>query len=103
MCTDVSYIKYGKKNILYLSAIIDLYNKKIIAYKTSKVQNINLIRNTLKQLPSHLILNSILHADRGSINTSFKYKKTLLKMGLLVSYSKKVLSIAELSYRVFLI
>lgn len=45
--TDISYIKTAQ-GFLYLSVIRDLYDRSIVAYKTSTVQNINLVLNTIK-------------------------------------------------------
>ena len=45
--TDISYIKTAQ-GFLYLSVIRDLYDRSIVAYKTSTVQNINLVLNTIR-------------------------------------------------------
>lgn len=45
--TDISYIKTAQ-GFLYLSVIRDLYDRSIVAYKTSTIQNINLVLNTIK-------------------------------------------------------
>lgn len=45
--TDISYIKTAQ-GFLYLSVIRDLYDRSIVAYKTSTIQNINLVLNTIR-------------------------------------------------------
>jgi len=45
--TDISYIRTSQ-GFLYLSVIRDLYDLSIVAYKTSTIQNINLVLSTIK-------------------------------------------------------
>ena len=45
--TDISYIK-TEEGFIYLSIIRDLYDNSIVAYKTSKVQTIKLVLDTIK-------------------------------------------------------
>lgn len=45
--TDISYIKTAQ-GFLYLSVIRDLYDRSIIVYRISTIQNINLVFNTIK-------------------------------------------------------
>ncbi|MEE1281156.1 MAG: IS3 family transposase [Acutalibacteraceae bacterium] len=45
--TDISYIHTGQ-GVLYLSVIRVLFDNSIVAYKTSKTQNIQLVLNTIK-------------------------------------------------------
>ena len=45
--TDISYI-HTQQGVLYLSVIRDLYDNSIVAYKTSKTQNVQLVLNTIK-------------------------------------------------------
>jgi len=47
-CTDVTYLVY-KGYRSYLSSIIDLYDKKIVAYVISKFNNNKLVMDTLNQ------------------------------------------------------
>ncbi|WP_017193378.1 IS3 family transposase, partial [Vaccinium witches'-broom phytoplasma] len=50
LCADVTYLLYGRNPFLYLSAIMDLYNREIIAYTIADKQDLSLVMNTLEQL-----------------------------------------------------
>ena len=46
--TDITYLKYDNgRKIMYLSAIKDLYNREIIAYKISDSLDISFVEQTL--------------------------------------------------------
>ncbi|WP_320047777.1 DDE-type integrase/transposase/recombinase [uncultured Ilyobacter sp.] len=60
---------------MYLSSILDLWNKKIVAYEFRDTMNFELVTDTLekaylKQAPEKGI---ILHSDQGSQYTSNSY------------------------------
>ncbi len=64
--TDISYIPTGQ-GFLYLSVIRDLYDRSIVAYKTSTVQTINLVLNTIKaaKRKEKVTAELQLHSDQG--------------------------------------
>ena len=72
--TDISYIKTSQ-GFLYLSVIRDLYDLSIVAYKTSTVQNINLVLNTIKaaKKKEKVTAELQLHSDQGFQYTSQPY------------------------------
>ena len=72
--TDISYIKTSQ-GFLYLSVIRDLYDRSIVAYKTSTVQNINLVLNTIKAAKrKEKVTGELqLHSDQGFQYTSQPY------------------------------
>ena len=72
--TDISYIKTGQ-GFLYLSVIRDLYDRSIVAYRTSTVQNINLVLNTIKaaKRKEKVTKELQLHSDQGFQYTSQAY------------------------------
>ena len=72
--TDISYIKTAQ-GFLYLSVIRDLYDRSVVAYKTSTVQNINLVLNTIKAAKrKEKITGELqLHSDQGFQYTSQPY------------------------------
>ena len=72
--TDISYIKTSQ-GFLYLSVIRDLYDLSIVAYKTSTVQNINLVLNTIKaaKKKEKVTAELQLHSDQGFQYTSQAY------------------------------
>jgi len=72
--TDISYIKTSQ-GFLYLSVIRDLYDLSIVSYKTSTVQNINLVLNTIKaaKKKEKVTAELQLHSDQGFQYTSQPY------------------------------
>ena len=72
--TDISYIRTSQ-GFLYLSVIRDLYDRSIVAYKTSTVQNINLVLNTIKaaKRKEKVTGEMQLHSDQGFQYTSQPY------------------------------
>ena len=72
--TDISYIRTSQ-GFLYLSVIRDLYDRSVVAYKTSTVQNINLVLNTIKaaKAKEKVTAELQLHSDQGFQYTSQPY------------------------------
>ena len=72
--TDISYIRTSQ-GFLYLSVIRDLYDRSIVAYKTSTVQNINLVLNTIRaaKAKEKVTAELQLHSDQGFQYTSQQY------------------------------
>lgn len=73
--TDITYI-ITPGGTLYLSAIRDLYDQYIVAYKTSTRQDYDLVGRTIKaalaaECPSGTV---ILHSDQGGQYRSFDYR-----------------------------
>ena len=46
--TDITYLIFNNKRA-YLSTILDLYDRKVVAYKNSKFNNIQLVNDTLNE------------------------------------------------------
>lgn len=86
LVTDITYLPFGSK-MLYLSSIMDLYNREIIAYTIGDKQDVNLVLDTLNQVPS--LEQCILHSDQGSVYTSHAYQKSVTKKGITMSMSRK--------------
>ncbi|WP_338956476.1 IS3 family transposase [Spiroplasma endosymbiont of Polydrusus cervinus] len=89
--TDITYIKiYKQKYFLYLSTIIDLYDKRIIAYEISFKNNTELVMNTLLKAVKNKKLNGlILHSDQGIQYRTTKYNKFCENLGIRISMSRK--------------
>jgi len=47
-CTDITYLIWGNKRV-YLSTIIDLYDRHVVAYQISKRNDIKLVIDTLNK------------------------------------------------------
>lgn len=84
LLTDITQIQCvdGK---LYISAILDCYNGEIVALEMRNNMKKELCIDTIKQLSN--VRNAVLHSDRGSQYTSFEFKETLRKKGIIQSLS----------------
>ena len=89
-CTDITYLTWGNKRA-YLSTIIDLYDRRVVAYQISKFNNIPLVINTLtKALEIEKDVHGlIIHSDQGFQYTSFEYKAICASKGISISMSRK--------------
>lgn len=88
--TDVTeFSLFGKK--LYLSPIMDLYNREIISYDVSEratfCQTIRMLDHALKDLPDKHEL--ILHSDQGWQYQMARYQLLLRDKGISQSMSRK--------------
>ena len=88
--TDISYIKTAQ-GFLYLSVIRDLYDRSIVAYKTSTVQNINLVLNTIRAAKrKEKVTGELqLHSDQGYQYTSHGYFKLIQSYNIIPSMSRR--------------
>ncbi|MCC9090743.1 IS3 family transposase, partial [Bacillus pumilus] len=63
--TDITYIACQHR-FYYLSAIQDLYNNEIVAWKLSKRNDLELVMKTLESLTSQRdVKGAVLHSDQG--------------------------------------
>lgn len=87
--TDVTEFKYGNAQKAYLSAILDLHDRSIVAYVLGHSNNNSLVFKTLdlalKATPGN---TPMLHSDRGFQYTSLDFKKRLDAYGLTQSMSR---------------
>jgi transposase InsO family protein len=90
--TDVTEFKYyigNEVRKLYLSAILDLYDRRIIAYKIGDSNNNELVFTTFDEARS-LYPNAkpLLHSDRGFQYTNRVFHQKLLDAGMTQSMSR---------------
>lgn len=88
--TDITYIIHNGKRA-YLSSIMDLYTRNIIAYEIGYHMDNKLVMDTLnkairKQKDVHGV---ILHSDQGFQYTSNEYKAICESNGIIISMSHK--------------
>ena len=88
-CTDITYIWTAEDGWVYLSSIIDLFSRRIIAWKLSKTMEIKFVLETIKLAKKRRMLKEpcILHSDRGIHYTCKQYKNYV--KDFIRSYSKK--------------
>ncbi len=88
--SDITYIKVANY-WCYLCIIIDLFSRKIIAYRIGKSANAKLVMDCfneafkIRKQPSGLMF----HSDRGTQYTSFFFRTLLENCNVVQSFSKK--------------
>jgi transposase InsO family protein len=89
-CTDITYLIWNNKRA-YLSTIIDLYDRKVVAYEVSKFNNTQLVIDTINQAITKRkdVHGLIIHSDQGFQYTSFEYKAICESNGIIISMSRK--------------
>jgi putative transposase len=88
--TDVTeFSLFGKK--LYLSPILDLYNREIVSFSISDRPVFNMVANMLEQAAGKLqeCNGLILHSDQGWQYQMRKYQNILINKGIQQSMSRK--------------
>ena len=88
--TDITYLIYKGKRA-YLSTILDLYDRKVVAYQISKFNNNQLVIDTLNEAIRKRkdVHGLIIHSDQGFQYTSFEYKAICESNGIQISMSRK--------------
>ncbi|MGV3042488.1 IS3 family transposase [Staphylococcus rostri] len=87
--TDMTEFKVKNGTKLYLSAMYDLFSKRIISFKISQTPNSILALETLKDILPFITDNgTILHTDRGGPYKTLEYKTLLREHGVIHSMSR---------------
>lgn len=90
--TDLSEITV-RADKFFISAIMDLYNREIIAFQVSDSPDASLVEATIRQALENRGLtdlkNVIIHSDQGSVYKSFKYSNLSKTLHFLPSMSRK--------------
>jgi len=88
--TDITYLIFNGKRA-YLSTIIDLYDRKVVAYQISKRNDFKLVMDTLNEAIQKQkdVTGLIIHSDQGFQYTSYEYKAICESNGILISMSRK--------------
>ena len=88
--TDITYLIFKGKR-LYLSTIIDLYDRHVVSYKISKFNNNQLVIDTLNEAieKEKDVHGLIIHSDQGFQYTSYEYKAICESNGIIISMSRK--------------
>ncbi len=86
--TDITYIP-TPQGTLYLSAIMDLYDRSIVAYRMSTRNDCKLVFDTVKLAQKKAVTaERQLHSDQGFQYTSHGYLKLLQRYGITPSMSR---------------
>jgi transposase InsO family protein len=87
-CSDITYI-WTMDGFVYLTSIMDLFSRKIIAWTLSKTLEVSCVIDTINKakVRRNTDLPLIIHSDRGSQYVSKAYQKATAKMQR--SYSKR--------------
>ncbi|WP_242266494.1 IS3 family transposase [Bacillus cereus group sp. BfR-BA-01327] len=87
--TDVTYLLFGERT-LYLSTIMDAFNREIISYVISESQALPLAMKTLKQaMRGREVKDVLLHSDQGSIYTAKEFQAYAKENGIITSMSRR--------------
>lgn len=86
--TDVTYLKvYNTK--IYLSAIIDTYDQSIVAWKVSRINDYQLVKDTMDlAFAANPSAKPCIQSDRGCQYTSGMYRELSLEYGFEISMSR---------------
>ena len=87
-CSDITYI-WTTDGFVYLTSIMDLFSRKIIAWTLSQTLEVSCVIDTINKAKArrNTELPLIIHSDRGSQYVSQAYREATAKMQR--SYSKK--------------
>lgn len=90
LVTDITYLP-TKEGWLYLAAVMDLYNREIVSYRTSRHMSLNLVTTVVNQMTkSGANLNgTLIHSDMGWTYTNREYVECLKGLGAVQSMSRK--------------
>ena len=87
--TDVTYLKFGNNTKAYLSAIIDIYDQSIVAWKIGRHNDNDLVRETIEEaFQVNPEARPYIQTDRGSQYTSGMYRELSLKHKFEISMSR---------------
>ena len=87
-CSDITYI-WTFEGFVYLTSIMDLYSRKIIAWTLSNTLEVSCVIETINKAKAKRKIEEplIMHSDRGVQYVSKEYKRVTANMQC--SYSKK--------------
>ena len=87
-CSDITYV-WTADGFVYLTSIMDLYSRKIIAWSLSETMEVSCVIDTVRKAMQRRNMDQplILHSDRGSQYVSKAYREVTEKFQL--SYSHK--------------
>lgn len=90
LCTDITYLYYGKCEKAYLSVVKDIATGEIVAHNVSKHLTMPIVLDTIKKLDNVINLKNVLiHSDQGFHYTNPEYRQLLKNKKVIQSMSRK--------------
>ena len=88
-CTDITYIWTVDEGFVYLTSVMDLYSRKIVAWTLSRTMEAEEVLQSVRKAKERRDLEDVLvlHSDRGIQFVCGKYQE--LTAGMKTSYSRK--------------
>lgn len=87
-CTDITYIPM-RKGFMYMTAIMDVYSRKILSWGISNSMDAQWCKNVLDDAIDKYGLPEIVNSDQGSQYTSALWTQHLEKLGIKISMDSK--------------
>ena len=87
-CTDITYIPM-KRGFMYLTAIIDVYSRKIVGWGISNSLSAQWCKNVLEEAIAKHGKPEIVNSDQGTQYTSALWTQYLEKLGIRISMDGK--------------
>jgi len=87
-CTDITYIPM-RKGFMYMSAIIDVYSRKIVGWSISNTMSAQWCKNVLEEAIRKHGKPEIVNSDQGSQYTSALWTQYLEQEGIKISMDGK--------------
>lgn len=88
--TDVSYLKHGVGQTLYLSCLKDASSGRVLGSVVRKHNDAQLAEDTLVELKKHALdAGSLIHSDQGILYLSPHFQEQVETMGLIQSMSRR--------------
>lgn len=89
---DVTEVTIGTDKV-YISAMMDLFNREVVALELSQSPNLELMEKTIKRAQKYRRLPNlkdvIIHTDQGSLYRSFRYHQLSIQLDFTPSMSRK--------------
>jgi len=89
IATDVTYIPCSDAKFLYLSALLDLFNKEVVSYTMSTVNSVEFAIRMVRQLPPELLKDALLHSDQGNLYWSNAWVGLCNELDIVRSMSRR--------------
>ena len=90
LCTDITYLYYGRCEKAYLSAVKDISTGEIVAYNVARHLTMPIVIDTINKLKKNIGLeNVVIHSDQGFHYTNPEYRMLLKSNNVIQSMSRK--------------